>query len=214
MRHCYDEKIVASVAAATGLEGDDLDFLTGVVVATATMGKIPVKNDLALFLGMSRTEMEKTGQICIQKAWEQGTLRQWADNCFEETILPKPNSVYIALAATVIASGEFRDWGGDKEPVERALARRFLSSRMFVQRVNCKALLCGYLATIEFLWFMGRTGDDADINQFVAYRYGGRNHIKKDMSVYLQNIVPGEKLSVQIENLLREYQEFREEGNE
>jgi len=54
MKQNFDKELMGHICSITGLVGDELYCLTGVVYATAFIGKMPTKDDLANYLGVSR----------------------------------------------------------------------------------------------------------------------------------------------------------------
>lgn len=119
----YSEDLLKTVGELTGINDDSkLHCITGAVYATVFLGKMPIKEDLANFLGVSK----RTVMATIREA-----------------------SVY-PLAATCSLRGLYI--GTEEEPYTRAVAREYLAKKFDPESIVTVKEYVGYDITLEYLW--------------------------------------------------------------
>lgn len=208
----FDERYLGPIAEITGLEAGPLQFATGVALATAIIGKTPVKTDLAYFLGMTENEMNALAKTSASLAWENKSFRQW----LKDGVKPvdealKPQELGYCLAAFLVSYGYYTE--ENVESIEHAQARRFLSGYFDVQTIRTKALFGGYLATLEYLWWITRgSGPIASqaLRTFVQMRYGRRSNIAQQLQAFCGEglyAASGEPYKEVISQLVKSYRE-------
>lgn len=126
----FDNDLLLEVKRLTEFEGDKLRCVTGAVYATVFLGKMPIKEDLATYLGVS-------------KRMVMDTL--------------KGVPIY-SLATKMALSGLYIN--AEQEPIERIIAREFLASMIDPNDIETAKEYIGFDIALEYLWRIVDSADD------------------------------------------------------
>lgn len=119
----YSEDLYYEVKVLTGFDDDHkLHCVTGAIYATVFLGKMPIKEDLAAYLGVS-----KRAVMAMQR---------------EVSIYP--------LATICSLHGLYV--GTEEEPFTRAVAREYLATMFDPKMVATAKEYIGYDVALEYLW--------------------------------------------------------------
>ena len=173
MKQNFDEELMERIRSITGLSGNELYCLTGTVYATVFLGKIPTKEDLATYLGISSRTTTDILQSAIRTAvgnlTEQRPLTKWMDKYFD-VLGPRPavTEVIYPLATELVSEGLFFD--SDIEPTSRFIARIFLQAFFDTPSVQTLQEFVGYNTILEYLWAVV-DGTNESIDDFISCRF-------------------------------------------
>ncbi|MBR3323999.1 hypothetical protein IKG24_00450 [Candidatus Saccharibacteria bacterium] len=118
----FSEDLLAGVRQLTGFDGDKLKCVTGAICTTVFLGKMPIKEDLADYLGVSkRVVMDLLRDVSIYPFATMMSLR----------------GLYF---------------GPMEEPLERMVARAYLGAMFDSRSVETAKVYAGYDITLEYLW--------------------------------------------------------------
>lgn len=170
MRTEFNMLQLRTVAHATGLMGQALNLLTGAALITATLGKVPVKKDLAFYVGETERDLDRLSKTALDTAWLNKEFRIWNGGGLGMTSDGiRPQNLYYALATELISRGAFRRT--DHDDVEYNLARDFLNNYIHSSDINTRALFAGYTICLEYLTTQAR-GMEINLHHFIRLRYG------------------------------------------
>ncbi|MBO7657650.1 hypothetical protein J6S55_03365 [Candidatus Saccharibacteria bacterium] len=127
-----DKDLLAEVGKITGIEnGAKLKCVAGAIYATVFLGKMPIKEDLADFLGVSkRVVMETIHEVSIY-----------------------PLATRMSLEGLYISTEE--------EPVERTIARKYLATMFDPDLIESTKEYIGYDTILEYLWQIADGSEDS-----------------------------------------------------
>lgn len=169
----YDSEFKRTVHQLTGLTGELLDIITGILYAIAFIGEIPGKDSLASYLGVGKRTIDNAIAEAIKKSAPDGDFstpyRQWMGVDF-----PRPRPVaadfLYPLATELVNRGLYLET--EDESFTRFIARSFLGELLMPQRIQTKSLFVGYNIVLEYLWQVVEAGvPDESIENFVKVRY-------------------------------------------
>lgn len=173
MRKDFDGEFRKRVNELTGLTGETLDYITGIIYATAFIGELPSKEDLATYLGVrNRTVDDVIAQgirTCVpDQATERTPYEKWIG---VDLVRPRPVAAEFIypLATKLISDGLYLDT--KEESMTRFIARSFLETFLVPQRIKTKDLFIGYNIMLEYLWQVVESGEVQGIERFVEVRY-------------------------------------------
>ena len=128
----YSEDLYQEVKELTGLDDKyKLHCITGAVYATVFLGKMPIKEDLAAFLGASkRAVMAMTHEMSIYPLATICSLR----------------GLYI---------------GTEEEPYTRKIAREYLAKKFDPELVISTKEYIGYDIMLEYLWQVANGAEES-----------------------------------------------------
>ena len=186
----FDERFTVPISKLTMLKGKQLRLLTGAALATATIGKVPVKTDLAFYLGITERELDTLSKAAVEAAWEKSwNLRSLLAEEFDDA--PKVQELYYILAAYLISNGIFLE--EDRESLEHLQARCFLS-QVPLAKISTRAIFDGYIITLEYLWWIARCKDETTtLSSFITMRYGKRSTVNQHIADFCKHVIGDSK---------------------
>ena len=148
MKKDFDETVVAAISELTELSGDTLNCLTGTVMATAFLGRIPVRSDLAAYLDTSRKTVDQVLQLAATQLYEKEGFRHWMRGYGTDHL--RPTEVVYMITTEMVSKGLYLD--AYNEPPERTFARDFLNMFFIAPGVDNKRIYAGYTILLDYFW--------------------------------------------------------------
>lgn len=165
----FDETVKEIVQNITGLSGNALDCVTGAAMATVFLGKVPVKTDLAAYLGTGKKTLCQVLRVVAEYGYssDHPQFREWLGP-YAPVDRIKPTAMIYAISAELVMQGLIFD---REETPERQQAREFLSLLFAPQAIQSAAQFTGMSIMLEFLEskLMGTVGET--IENFVSIRF-------------------------------------------
>lgn len=199
MRKDFDKEMLERTHAISGFTEDALYALTGVAYATAFIGKLPTREDLAEYLGTSTRTLDRLIKKGIQENIdsedheENGTMvPKWSFRGYRNGIyIPEwtPSEVFYSVSAELASEGLY--FGpGDTEPDERLFARKFLNTFFESEEVLTAGIFRGYNITLEYLWERTANEELISVEEFCRTRFDRRAQALKQISEFYKIMFP------------------------